>query len=55
MTLIADQVTSRRRFIQFLAASPLFAGTSLSAFAQEASSRSGRPIRSSGRRATTSI
>jgi 4-hydroxymandelate oxidase len=30
-----DRVTSRRRFIQFLAASPLFAGTSLAAFAEE--------------------
>ncbi len=35
MTRKFDQATSRRRFIQFLAASPLFAGTSLSAFAQE--------------------
>ena len=31
----ARQATSRRRFIQFLAASPLFAGTSLSALAEE--------------------
>src|SRR3984957_5548876 len=31
MTLIVDRATSRRRFIQFLAASPLFAGPSLSA------------------------
>src|ERR1700691_1545684 len=30
-----DHATSRRRFIKFLAASPLFAGTSLSAVAQE--------------------
>jgi isopentenyl diphosphate isomerase/L-lactate dehydrogenase-like FMN-dependent dehydrogenase len=35
MTPLVDQATSRRRFIKFLAASPLFAGTSLSAFAQE--------------------
>jgi 4-hydroxymandelate oxidase len=35
MPLTASQMTSRRRFIQFLAASPLFAGTSLSAFAAE--------------------
>jgi isopentenyl diphosphate isomerase/L-lactate dehydrogenase-like FMN-dependent dehydrogenase len=35
MTRIIDRATSRRRFIQFLAASPLFAGTSLSAFAEE--------------------
>jgi 4-hydroxymandelate oxidase len=35
MPLSAAQITSRRRFIQFLAASPLFAGTSLSAFAAE--------------------
>jgi 4-hydroxymandelate oxidase len=35
ITRIADQATSRRRFIQFLAASPLFGGTSLSALAQE--------------------
>jgi 4-hydroxymandelate oxidase len=35
MTPIIDRATSRRRFIQFLAASPLFAGTSLSALAEE--------------------
>jgi 4-hydroxymandelate oxidase len=35
MTPIIDQATSRRRFLQFLAASPLFAGTSLAAFAAE--------------------
>jgi 4-hydroxymandelate oxidase len=35
MTPIADQATNRRRFLKFLAASPLFASTSLSAFAQE--------------------
>jgi 4-hydroxymandelate oxidase len=35
MTPIVDQATSRRRFIKFLAASPLFAGTSLAALAQE--------------------
>jgi 4-hydroxymandelate oxidase len=39
MAPIVDQATSRRRFIQFLAASPLFAGTSLSALAQEAPGR----------------
>ena len=35
MPLTAAQITSRRRFIQFLAASPLFAGTGLSALAGE--------------------
>jgi len=35
MTLTADQATNRRRFLKFIAASPLFAGTSLAAFAQE--------------------
>jgi isopentenyl diphosphate isomerase/L-lactate dehydrogenase-like FMN-dependent dehydrogenase len=35
MTPIAHQVANRRRFLKFLAASPLFAGTSLSVFAQE--------------------
>ena len=35
MTRIVDQATSRRRFIKFLAASPLFAGTALSALAEE--------------------
>src|SRR3984885_11804287 len=35
MTPIVDRATSRRRFIQFLAASPLFAGTGLSALAGE--------------------
>jgi isopentenyl diphosphate isomerase/L-lactate dehydrogenase-like FMN-dependent dehydrogenase len=35
MTPVVDQATSRRRFIQFLAASPLFAGTSVAALAQE--------------------
>ena len=35
MTPIVDRATSRRRFIQFLAASPLFAGTSLAALAAE--------------------
>lgn len=34
MTPIVDQATSRRRFIKFLAASPLFAGTSVAALAQ---------------------
>src|ERR1700728_1679723 len=35
MMPIVDRATSRRRFIQFLAASPLFAGSSLSVLAQE--------------------
>ena len=35
MTTPADQAASRRRFIKFLAASPLFAGTSLAALAQD--------------------
>jgi 4-hydroxymandelate oxidase len=35
MAPVVDQTTSRRRFIQFLAASPLFAGTSIAALAQE--------------------
>ena len=35
MTPIAHQVANRRRFLKFLAASPLLAGTSLSVFAQE--------------------
>ena len=35
MPLTQAQTTSRRRFIQFMAASPLFAGTSLSALAAE--------------------
>ncbi|HEX4407620.1 MAG TPA: alpha-hydroxy acid oxidase [Xanthobacteraceae bacterium] len=35
MTPIVDRATSRRRFIQYLAASPLFAGTSLAALADE--------------------
>jgi 4-hydroxymandelate oxidase len=35
MAPVVDQATSRRRFIQFLAASPLFAGTSIAALAQE--------------------
>jgi isopentenyl diphosphate isomerase/L-lactate dehydrogenase-like FMN-dependent dehydrogenase len=34
MTPVVDQATSRRRFIKFLAASPLFAGTSVAALAQ---------------------
>lgn len=38
MTPIIDQASSRRRFLQFLAASPLFAGTSLAAFAAEGDS-----------------
>jgi 4-hydroxymandelate oxidase len=40
---IVDQAASRRRFIQFLAASPLFAGTSLSALAQDAGFPERRP------------
>ena len=35
MPLTQARTTSRRRFIQFMAASPLFAGTSLSALAAE--------------------
>jgi isopentenyl diphosphate isomerase/L-lactate dehydrogenase-like FMN-dependent dehydrogenase len=35
MTPIVDRATSRRRFIQFLAASPLFAGSGLAALAAE--------------------
>jgi 4-hydroxymandelate oxidase len=35
MTRVVDQATSRRRFIKYLAASPLFAGTALSALADE--------------------
>jgi len=35
MTPIVDRATNRRRLIKFLAASPLFAGTSLSSLAQE--------------------
>jgi isopentenyl diphosphate isomerase/L-lactate dehydrogenase-like FMN-dependent dehydrogenase len=35
MRATVDQATSRRRFIQYLAASPLFAGTSLAALAGE--------------------
>lgn len=35
MAPIIDQATSRRRFVQFLAASPLFAGTSVAALAQQ--------------------
>jgi 4-hydroxymandelate oxidase len=38
MTPILDQAASRRRFIKFLAASPLFAGTSVAALAQESAS-----------------
>ena len=40
---IVDQATSRRRFIKFLAASPLFAGSSLAALAQEGSFPERRP------------
>jgi 4-hydroxymandelate oxidase len=35
MTRVVDQATSRRRFIKYLAASPLFASTALSALAEE--------------------
>src|SRR5262245_25281629 len=35
MSLEAIQVASRRKFLQFLAASPLFAATDLAAFASE--------------------
>ncbi|MGA8614195.1 MAG: alpha-hydroxy acid oxidase [Xanthobacteraceae bacterium] len=35
MTRVVDQATSRRRFIKYLAASPLFAGTAISALAEE--------------------
>ena len=35
MPLTDHQMASRRRFIQYLAASPLFAGTSIAALAQE--------------------
>src|ERR1700683_3325857 len=35
MTRVVDQATSRRRFIKYLAASPLFAGTALSDLAEE--------------------
>jgi 4-hydroxymandelate oxidase len=37
MTRNIDQATSRRHFIKYLASSPLFAGTALSALAEEAS------------------
>ncbi|HUD89588.1 MAG TPA: alpha-hydroxy acid oxidase [Xanthobacteraceae bacterium] len=43
MTTIVDRATSRRRFIKFLAASPLFAGSSLAALAQEGSFPERRP------------
>ena len=35
MSMLVDQATSRRRFLKFLAASPLFAGSSLAALAAE--------------------
>jgi 4-hydroxymandelate oxidase len=38
MTRVVDQATSRRCFIKYLAASPLFTGTALSALAEEAPS-----------------
>src|SRR6204780_593984 len=43
MTSIVDQATNRRRFIKFLAASPLFAGTTFSALAQEGQFPERRP------------
>lgn len=44
MPLSATQVASRRRFIQFMAASPLFAGTTLSALAEEMPERPADPF-----------
>jgi len=44
MPLTAAQITSRRRFIQFIAASPLFAGTALSALAEEMPERPADPF-----------
>ena len=44
MPLTAAQITSRRRFIQFMAASPLFAGTALSALAEEMPERAADPF-----------
>jgi len=44
MPLSANQVASRRRFIQFMAASPLFAGTALSALAEEMPERPADPF-----------
>ena len=44
MPLTAAQITSRRRFIQFMAASPLFAGTALSALAEEMPERPADPF-----------
>src|SRR5436190_1852251 len=41
---IDDQATSRRRFLQFLAASPLLAGSDLAAFANETPSRLPDPM-----------
>jgi len=41
---IVDQATSRRRFLQFLAASPLFAASDLAAFASESPSRLPDPM-----------
>ena len=35
MTRVVNQATRRRRFIKYLAASPLFAGAPLSALAEE--------------------
>src|SRR6266702_4044164 len=40
----ADQVASRRRFLQFLAASPLLAGSDLAAWASENPSRLPDPM-----------
>ena len=44
MPLTAAQITSRRRFIQFMATSPLFAGTALSALAEEMPERPADPF-----------
>src|SRR5215472_1166168 len=44
MPLSAAQIASRRRFIQFMAASPLFAGTALSALAEEMPERPADPF-----------
>src|ERR1700685_2240465 len=41
---IDDQITSRRRFLQFLAASPLLAGSDFAAMANEAPSRLPDPM-----------
>ena len=41
---VDDQATSRRRFLQFLAASPFFAASDLAAFASETPSRLPDPM-----------